>query len=186
MIMSNGEKLNNLILAVADGHAECLDGIYEIAGGRMLAVAAGIAGRDCAEDILHDSFIKIARFAKRYKRGTNPYAWLMKIVRNTALDFVRSKRAHTEVSTEEFYNLTSLDYSPDGRDNAIMLETAIAKLEPDERKVIYYIYYLDMTVREIAAEMKCGKSTVQRTAERAQQKLKNYLQSGTNGKDNSF
>ena len=61
-----------------------------------------------------------------------------------------------------------------------MLQDAIAKLEPDEKKVIYYKYYLDMTVREIAVELKCGKSTVQRTAEKAEQKLKNFLNGGTN------
>lgn len=177
---SNGEKLNRLILAVANGQAACLDGILEIAGGRMTAVAAGIAGREFAEDILHDSFIKIARFARKYKQGTSPYAWLTKIVRNTALDYVRSRKAHTEISADEFYSLTSLDYSPEKRESAIMLEGAIAKLEPEEKKVIYFKYYLDMTVREIAVEMKCGKSTVQRTADRAEQKLKTFLSGGTN------
>lgn len=180
MIPNCTEKLNNLIIAVADGHPDCLDGIYSIAGGRMLAVAVSVAGKDCAEDILHDSFIKIARFARKYKKGTNPYAWLMKIVRNTALDYVRSRKAHTEVGADEFYSLSSLDYSPEKRENAIMLESAIAKLEPDERKIIYYRYYLDMTVREIAKQMKCGKSSVQRTAERAEAKLKNLLDGGTN------
>lgn len=180
MILSNGEKLNNLILAVADGHADCLDGIYELAGGRMFAVAVSVAGKENAEDILHDSFIKIARFARKYKKGVSPYGWLLKIVRNTALDYVRSKKAHNEASTEEFYSLSSLDYSPEKRENALMLEDAISKLEPDEKKVIYYKYYLDMTVREIAAEMKCGKSSVQRTAERAEVKLKNLLSGGTN------
>ena len=180
MVHGGEEKLNNLISAVADGHAECLDGIYEIAGGRMLAVAASVAGKDNAEDILHDSFIKIARFAGKYKKGTNAYAWLTKIVRNTALDFVRSKKARTEVSSEEFYSLSSLDYSPEKRENAIMLETAIAKLEPDEKKVIYYRYYLDLSIRDIAKQMKCGKSSAQRLAERAERKLKNFLDGGTN------
>ena len=181
MTDSNGEKLNRLILAVADGYADCLDGIYAIAGGRMFAVAISVAGKEFAEDVLHDSFIKIARFARRYKDGSNPYGWLMKIVRNTALDYVRSRKAHTEISTEDFFNLSSLDYSPERRENAIMLEQALAKLDADERKVIYFKYYLDMTVREIAAEMNCGKSSVQRTAERAEQKLKNLLDIGTNG-----
>lgn len=176
----DGEKLNRLIIAVADGHADCLDGIYEIAGGRMLAVAAGIAGRNGAEDVLHDSFIKIARFAHKYKRD-NPYGWLMKIVRNTALDYVRSQSIRAEVSTEVMFNLSSLDYSPDKRDDAIMLEQAINKLEPDEKKVIYYTYFLDMTVREIAEILKCSKSAAQRTAERAEKKLKNILSGGTKG-----
>lgn len=176
----DGRQLNNLILSVADGYADCLDGIYEIAGGRMYAAALSIAGKDGAEDVLHDSFIKIARFARKYNPDTNPYGWLIKIVRNTALDYVRSKKAHTAVSTEEFYSLTSSDYSPEKRESAIALEQAIAKLDGDEKKVIYYTYYLDMTVREIASCMKLSKSTVQRISERAEQKLKNLLDGGTN------
>ena len=175
----DGEKLNRLIIAVANGYADCLDGIYNIAGGRMLAVAASVVGRDGAEDVLHDSFIKIARFAHKYKRD-NPYGWLMKIVRNTALDYVRSRNVRAEVSTEVIFNLSSLDYSPDKRDEAIMLEQAIDKLEPEEKKVIYYTYYLDMTVREIAEVLKCSKSAAQRTAERAERKLKIILSGGTN------
>lgn len=175
MYESDGEKLNRLILAVADGFADCLDGILSIAGGRMLAVAASIAGRDYAEDVLHESFIKIARFAKKYRRGMSAYAWLMKIVRNTALDFIKSRKIHTEVSSEEFFSLSSLDYSPEKRENAIMLEQAIKKLEPDERKIIYLIYYLDTTVREIAEELDLSKSAVQRLKDKAEGKLKNLL-----------
>ncbi len=179
MYENDCEKLNRLIIAVADGYVDCLDGIYEIAGGRMLAVAAGIAGREYAEDVLHDSFIKIARFAHKYRRD-NPYGWLMRLVKNTALDFVRSRKARAEVSDELFFNLTSLDYSPEKRDEALELERAIARLEPDEKKVIYCKYYLDMSVREIAAANKQSKSAVQRAVERAERKLKNLLDGGTN------
>lgn len=180
MYESDGEKLNRLILAVADGFADCLDGILAIAGGKMLAVAAGIAGRDYAEDVLHESFIKIARFAKKYRRETNPYAWIMKIVRNTALDFIKSRKINTEASAEEFFSLSSLDYSPEKRENAIMLEQALNKLEPEERKIIYLIYYLDMPIREIAGEMNLSKSAVQRIKDRAEEKLKSLLDGGTN------
>ena len=175
MNVNNGEKLNRLILAVADGHADCLDGILKIAGGQMMAVALGLVGRDYAEDVLHDSFIKIARFANSYRQGTSPYGWLMKIVRNTALDFLKSKKIRAEVSSEELFSLSSLDYSPERKESAIDLEQAIAKLEPDEKKIIYYIYYLDMTVREIAGELNMSKSAVQRLKEKAEEKLKNSL-----------
>lgn len=180
MTESYGEQLNRLILAVADGNADCLDGIYNVAGKRMYAVALGIVGRDNAEDVLHDSFIKIARFAHLYRRGMNPFGWVLKIVRNTALDFIRSRRNLAEVSTEEFYALSSLEYSPERKENAVMLEQALSKLEPDEKKVIYYTYYFDMTVREIAAELNLSKSAVQRTKDRAEAKLKNLLDGGTN------
>lgn len=172
---TNGEKLNNLILAVADGHPDCLDGILKLAGGQMMAVSLSLVGRDYAEDVLHDSFIKIARFAKSYRQGTSPYGWLMKIVRNTALDFLKAKKVRAEVSSEVLFSLSSLDYSPERKESAIDLEQAISKLEPDEKKIIYYIYYLDMTVREIAGEMNMSKSAVQRLKEKAEEKLKNLL-----------
>lgn len=179
MFDSDSEKLNKLILAVADGYADCLDGIYQIAGGRMFAVATSVIGKNYAEDVVHDSFIKIARFAKKYKRDSNPYGWILKIVKNTAFDCARASKIKPQISTEEIFNLTSLDYSPEKRENAIMLEQAILHLDETERKVIYYKYYLDMTVREIAAELKCSKSTVQRTIDKAEQNLKNLLERGT-------
>ena len=185
MIEQDSEKLNRLIIAVANGFSDCLDGILDIAGGKMMAVAISLVGRDYAEDVVHDSFIKIARFGNRYERGMNPYGWIMKIVRNTALDFKRSRRLHPQVSTEEFFSLSSLDYSPEKRENAIVLEQALSKLDEDARKIIYYIYYLDMTIREIAAEMKISKSAAQRLKEKAEEKLKKLL-SGTNGQDKSL
>ena len=175
MIDSGGEKLNKLILAVANGDADSLDGILQLAGGKMMAVALSLVGRNYAEDIVHDSFIKIARFAKSFKSGQSPYGWIMKIVKNTALDYIKSYKLHPEVSEEAFFSLTSLDYSPEKRETAIALEMALSKLEPDERKIIYYVYYLDMTIREIAAELDMSKSAVQRLKDKAEERLKNLL-----------
>lgn len=175
MYETSVEKLNSLILAVADGHPDCLDGILKLAGGQMMAVALSLVDREYAEDVLHDSFIKIARFAKSYRQGTSPYGWLMKIVRNTALDFLKAKKTRAEVSSEELFSLSSLDYSPERKESAIDLEQAVSRLEPDEKKIIYFVYYLDMTVREIASELNMSKSTVQRLKEKAEEKLKNLL-----------
>ena len=180
MAENDGKKLNNLILSVADGYADCLDGIYEIAGGQMYAIACSIAGREYAEDVLHDSFVKISRFAGRYKDGTNARGWLLKIVRNTALDFVRTIKARTAVSTDELFSLSSDRYSPEKTESAIALEQALSKLEDAERTAIYCTYYLDMSVRETARAMKISKSAVQRILDKAENKLKSLLDGGTN------
>lgn len=178
MTENDNVRLERLILAVAQGHASCLDGIYSTAGKRMFAVAISIVGRDNAEDVVHDSLIKIARFAKKYKKDTNPFGWVLMLTRNTALDLLKSKKVHPQVSTEEFYSLASSDYSPDKREDAILLEQAISKLDKDEKQVIYYKYFLDMTVRDIAAETGKSKSSVQRLTEKAEIKLKDFLEAG--------
>lgn len=180
MTESDGEKLNRLIIAVADGHADCLDGIYATAGRRMLAVALSVTGeRSAAEDVVHDSLIKIARFAARYRRGTNAYGWILKIVRNCALDRLKAQKRRTEITETEFYNLSSDDYSPERRESAIMLEQAIAKLGEEERRVIYCVYWTDMTIRETAATLHISKSAAQRTLARAEKLLKSLISDGT-------
>lgn len=172
------EQLNKLLSGVANGVADCLDGVYLMAGKKMFAVAISLVGRDCAEDVVHDSLIKIARFAYKYKPDDNPCGWILKIVRNTALDFIRKKKAHPLASTEEFYSLASSCYSPDKRDDAIMLERAINGLKPDERRAVYLKYFIDMTVREIAAEMQISKSAADRLIKKAEENLKTNLTAG--------
>lgn len=184
MAIDRREQLNNLVAAVADGYADCLDGIYSAVGGQMFAVAQGIVkDRALAEDVVHDSLIKIAKYAKKYKKGTSAIGWIMTIVRNTALDVVRKRKK--EISVDEMYSLSSSDYLPEGRENAIALESAIARLDSTEKKVIYCRYYLDMTVRDAAAQLKMSKSSVQRVQESAENKIKLFL-SGTNGGADSF
>ena len=168
--------LERLICAVAKGYADCLDGIYEIAAKKMFAAAAYLVGRENAEDVVHDAFIKIARFANKYKKGTNAYGWILQITKNTALDYL--KKTKSEAPIDCFFSLASSDYSPEKRENAIILEQALNKLERDEKTAIYLKYYLDMTVREIAAQMKMSKSAAQRLIEKAENSLKCLLQAG--------
>lgn len=184
MPLDKREKLNILLAALADGAADCLDGIFEEAGGQMLAVALGILrDRALAEDAVHDSLIKIALNARKYKRNTSALAWIMTIVRNTALDSVRRRKR--EISVEEIFPLTSYDYGIGCRENALALESAIQKLDSDEQKIIYCRYYLDMTVREAAAALKISKSAAQRLQNRAEEKIKSFL-NGTNEAAETF
>lgn len=181
--MNDGDKqkLNILICEVAAGNADSLDGIYSIAGNRMYAAAYAIVGdRPSAEDVVSDSFVKIARFAKRYGVAGDPLGWILKLVRNTALDFLRKRKRRAEISSEEFFSLTDDNYSPEKRETAIMLEQALNKLDGTERRVIYYKYYLEMTVREIAAAAHLSRSSAQRLIQRAEENLKKLLNGGTN------
>lgn len=173
-------RLERLINAVASGNADSLDGIYLLAGKRMFAAATYLAGRTAAEDIVHDALIKIARFAGKYRQGTNAYGWVMQITKNTALDYLKRNKSRSEVPIDGFFSLASSDYSPEKRDTAIALESALKKLETSERNAIYCKYFLDMTVREIADNLNMSKSAAQRLIERAENNLKNLLKAGRN------
>jgi len=178
--MSEGDKrqLDFLIKAVADGDSSALDGIFVIAAKRMLAAAYVILRNNAAaEDVVSDSFVKITRFAKKY-RSDEPMAWILRIVRNTALDYVRAEKRRKEVDLEKTYSIADEGYSLERRETALELERAINLLPPDERKAIQMRYFLDMTVREAAKELRLTKSSAERLIKRAEENLKSILASG--------
>ena len=172
-------KINNFILYVAKGYPQALEAIYENIGGRMLSVAFSVLkDRYLAEDVVQDSFLKIAKNARRFKPGTNGIAWICKIVRNTALDYLKREKKITKVNVEDCFDLGAADVGLERSENAIILENALKKLSPDQRTVVYYRYYLDYTERDIAKETGIPKSTVMRLIQSAEENLKKILLEG--------
>ena len=171
-------QLNALLSLLRAGNVDALDDIYLAVGRRMYALARGIVGYADADDVISESFLKIARGLNSFREDTNGYAWVMRIVRNTAFDFLRKRKVRAEENLDAFFHLTDERYSPERREEALALEGALQKLTEGERKMIYYRYYLDFTVREIAAETGMSKSAVARAAQNAEDKLNKLLQEG--------
>lgn len=170
------EQLNRLLSALSKGDKNALDGILSLLGKRMFALAYGfVKSRADAEDILSESFLKIAQGIRTYRQGTNGYGWIMRIVRNCSLDFLRKRKRRATEDLDSFFSLADERYSPDRRADALLFQDALARLTPIERRLIYYRYYLDFTVRETAQEMGLSKSGVSRMTEQAEQKLKKIL-----------
>lgn len=173
------EQLNMLLSALSKGDASALDKIYILLGKRMYALAYGFAkNRADAEDILSESFLKIARSISTFRTGTNGYAWVMRVVRSCSLDFLRKRKRVAVENIDDFFHLADERYSPERRAQALIFQEAIGKLPEDLKRMIYYRYYLDFTVREIAADTGMSKSAVQRAMDRAEELLKSYLQAG--------
>lgn len=177
MTDNDREQLNQMLVGVAHGETDCLDGISEILGGRMYAVARNVVrDGDMALDVVSESFIKIARFARKYKRGTNAAAWILRVVYNTALDMLR-KYGRSEANAELLFlrSPPTADGSPEAMQRSLELEEALGKLEPKERQIITLRYYLDMTVAEAAEAAGLSRSSADRLIKKAEEKLKNLL-----------
>lgn len=182
MAPEGSEQLNALLQALRGGDADALDDIYRCVGGRMFALARGIVrNRADAEDVVGESFVKLARGAGSYRAGTNGYAFVMRIVRNCAFDLLRRRKVRAEEDIDAFFHLTDERYDPGRVERALLLEDAVRSLAPEERRMIYYRYYLDFTVRETAKETGMSKSAVQRLTASAEEKLRKSLSVGQNG-----
>ena len=170
------EKTEYLSL-IKDGNDNGVDLLYSFMGKTMVMVARGVV-RDSffAEDVVQDSFLKIVKNIGKYKKGTNAYAWVCKIVRNTALNALKSSLNHPTENIDEFFCLSDGNDVEDKTTTQLLVEKLMNSLAPPiVKQMIYMKYFLDMTVREIAKEIGKSKSYVAKEIAKAEEFMKTLL-----------
>ena len=138
-----------------------------------------------AEDIMQDTFLKVWKNLKKYRRGENFKTWIFAIARNTTTDYLRKKK-HFVFSDFEYEegnsltdNLADPAPSPDElfvrREGKEALEKALAKLAPLYREVILLHYREDFTFDEIGKITGKPLHTVKSQHRRGIEKLREYF-----------
>lgn len=171
------EKTEYALSLIKDGNDNGVDLLYSFMGKTMLMVARGVV-RDSffAEDAVQDSFLKIVKNIGKYKKGTNAYAWVCKIVRNTALNALKSSLNHPTENIDEFFCLSDGNDVEDKTTTQLLVEKLMNSLAPPiVKQMIYMKYFLDMTVREIAKEIGKSKSYVAKKIAKAEEFMKTLL-----------
>lgn len=169
-------KLNDALIKIKTNDSYGVDIIYNTIGGRMLSVAIGIVkNKQTAEDIVQESFVKIIKYINKYNVDTNAYAWICKIVRNTALNKLKSISKTKSLDIDEFHNISGSDDMVKSTEEKILVERLMLKLSVYQRKIIYMKYFLDMTIREIAKELKISKTKIHKDINSCESFMKNSI-----------
>ncbi len=146
-----------------------------------------VKSREEAEDVAQDTFFKTWKYMKRFKDGMKFKPWLFTIARNTALDYIKKKKAITfssmESEDEESFSFadTLSDTEPlppelfARKELAEELTDAMSDLHPDHRSVLTMHYHEDMTFEEISEIMKKPMNTVKSWHHRSLSKVKTKL-----------
>ncbi|MDX1439918.1 MAG: sigma-70 family RNA polymerase sigma factor [Rubricoccaceae bacterium] len=124
-----------------------------------------VRDRSVASDLFQDTFMRAIQ-AMNAKRGTYEpqgrwLAWVMRIARNAALDYLRSrKKWHDVGANSEDDGPSFWDRLPDKAPDAESLlrrtdlwkevEAAIEQLPPEQREVVLMRHQSELTFREIA------------------------------------
>ena len=175
------KQINIFIVQISQGNTFALEGLSRLVSARMLSIALSIVkNRATAEDVVQDSFLRIVRNAHLFKPQTNGYAWICKITQNVALNTLRTESRRRSANIDDFFNLTSDDDVEEQSTSKLMLRQAMQVLTDFEKRVIYQKYFMDFTVRDSAKSLGKSKSAVQRAITSAEEKIKMYLNGGTN------
>jgi RNA polymerase sigma factor (sigma-70 family) len=140
-------------------------------------------GREDAEEIAQDCFIKAYRSLASFQQNSKFSTWLYSIVYTTAMTFLRKKRVDTtSIDDEETYiqieNKTSGydEHNVENKSRSFYLNQAIQQLLPDDATIITMFYKGEQSLEEIAKVLGIEANTVKVKLFRARQRLKDKLE----------
>ena len=167
-------RISMLITSIANGDEAALNELARLVSARMLSVARSVVrDRALAEDVVQDSFVKIVTCAHKFKRGTNGYAWICKIVHNTSLNALRKNRPTDNI--DDMYFMSSGGDVAEQSAQSLAVEQAMSVLDAQEKQLVYQKYFMDYTVRDSAKVTGLPKSTVARKIAQAEEKMRKFM-----------
>ena len=147
------------------------DLVYSVVRGVM-------GGREDAEDVVQEIFIKIYRNLGGYRGDARLSTWIYRIARNEAINAVRRRRPETE-PLDESNGHASRERGPEerleGKLSKQLVEELLETLDEQHRTAIELRYMGDKTYVEIAEIMDIPIGTVKTYIYRAKAAMKNSL-----------
>lgn len=158
----------DLLTRIAAGDETALAALYDRMSNAAYGLALRVLGNaDAAEDVVQDAFLRIWRRADRYEAGRGAArAWVLRVVRNVAIDRLRTMdarmRAETRSQTETA--LVAVPEAPDETasrsERSRTLREALADLPAEQRRAIEIAYFEGLSHSEIAERERMPLGTV--------------------------
>jgi len=140
-------------------------------------------GREDAEEIAQDCFIKAYRSLASFQGQSKFSTWLYSIVYTTAMTFLRKKTVYTDSIDDEnvFIQVESQVSAYDvnnaeNKSRSFYLSHAIEQLLPDDAVIITMFYKGEQSLEEIGHALGMEANTVKVKLFRARQRLKEKLE----------
>ena len=158
--------------------------LYDATSPKLFAIALRILREESrAEDVLQDSFVNVWNSAAGYNAALSaPMTWMVTIVRNRALDYLRrTDRRAVELDGDLEAVLESNDPTPvdlaGGRQDAAALQICLKRLDGGQRQAIAFAYWQGLTHSELAVTLQVPIGTVKTWIRRGLEKMRRCLDS---------
>ena len=166
-----------LIAGCADGDRKSQRALYDMFAGKMMVVALRYSKSTLeAEDIIQESFIKVFRSIKDFRRDSSLYYWIKRIVVNTALNHNRSKLyLYPMVDVQDLHGMADKDLTLSNVHYQELLEL-IQEL-PTGCQVIFNLYAIEgFPHKDIAEQLGITVGTSKSQYARAKELLRAKLE----------
>src|SRR5580765_3432970 len=137
---------------------------YDSHKGEVLAFLRGRAGRDRADDLFQETFLRALRAYGRLKHGEHLRAWVLTIATNAVIDAGRRERPSAELNDD-----------PAGEDERPAFEELAAltdDLPPKERAAVVLRYGYDLDYDTIGAALGSNEQAARQEASAGVRRLR--------------
>ncbi len=172
---SSVDAIEVLLLRVRGADNRAFRKLYDITAPRLLSKALSILGsRDAAEDALQDAYVRIWRNAGQFDpaRG-NASAWIMRVLRNAAIDRLRQDRLIARYQSGE--DFPEIPIAPEPVTDRLDLERSLARLTPEQRTTICRVVVQGWTHEEVGLADQVPTPTAKARAQRGLVRLRSAL-----------
>jgi RNA polymerase sigma-70 factor (ECF subfamily) len=155
------------------------DEIYKELQPKILGfICARVNSVEDAEDISADVFIKVYNNLADFKwQGVSINAWIYRIAKNAIIDYYRKVDKNKRKVDFDSISDKIKDSSPDILTNLLddeekrSLYMAISELDFEDQYLIYYKYFEELSLEEIAKRMRLSETNVGTRLHRLRRKL---------------
>jgi len=171
--------LDRIVARARTGDPAAIAALYDQFAARVYRfVLARVHSSSDAEDLLQRIFLKVIEGLPRYEpRGLPFAAWLFRIARNTVIDHERTR--HDHASLDDAAHRTDHRAGPEELAEAaferIAIRSALEQLTAEQRDVIAYRFFADLSPREIGLLMDRREGAIRALQFRAIQTLRESL-----------
>ena len=166
---------------------EAFEVLYDRHGGAAYSLAYRIVGdRAAAEEVTQEAFISVWRSGARFDAARGSVrSWLLSVVRNRAIDFLRSKAG--KAPKLDFDDDAALEQRPAAerteeealhRETAAEVRGALGNLPGEQSKVIELAYFGGFSHSEIAEILSLPMGTVKGRMRLGLEKIRGELAEG--------
>ncbi len=148
-----------IVQGCQEGNAVMQEALYNLYASRMIAVCSRYAtNRMEAEDVFHDTFIKVFDKIKGFKGGSLK-SWMYRVFINSSIDYYKSAKRKQEVEYDDYDK-------DDGSYMEILSKLSVDELSriinqlPVGYKMVFNLYVIDgYTHKEIAEKLTISVGT---------------------------
>ncbi len=173
---NDAERYRRFLDGDDNGLIEIIDEYHE---GMSLYLNSIVNNMCLADDIVQETFVKLAIKKPPFRGKCSFKTWLFTIARNCAVDHLRKDQKISDLSLDEYLvisDVTDTEKEYFKEEQKKELYRAMKRLNPEYYQVLYLMYFEDLDTSDIARIMHKAKRQVSDLIFRARKSLRSELE----------